>query len=65
MDKKEFTDLLKPTFLEVLYAVQDPHMLCINGVNAPDDWLARLKAVAPELKEETYDMDQPIPSPWM
>ncbi|MCX6703073.1 MAG: hypothetical protein NTV02_00045 [Candidatus Zambryskibacteria bacterium] len=63
--KEEFIALLKFTFLEVVCAVEDPHMLCVNGVNVPEDWFARLKKTAPELKDKTYNMGQPIPSPWM
>lgn len=58
--RRSFGKALEEAFLDVVYAVQDPHMLLLEA-NAPDDWFARLKRIAPELESENDDSGRPPP----
>lgn len=67
--RSAFVSALSTAFFDVVYAVQDPHMLIVDAENAPDDWFSRLKNIAPALDDHFADVGQPppgsVPSSWM
>jgi len=67
--RSAFVSALSKAFFDVVYAVQDPHMLIVDAENAPDDWFLRLKNIAPALDDHFSDAGRPspgsIPSQWM
>ena len=44
---------------DVMYAVQDPHMLIVDAEHTPDDWFLRLKNIAPALDDHFADVGRP------
>ncbi|MEK7144309.1 MAG: hypothetical protein AAB794_00385 [Patescibacteria group bacterium] len=66
--RSAFVSALSTAFFDVMYAVQDPHMLIVDAEHTPDDWFLRLKNIAPALDDHFADVGRPpegsIPSPW-
>ena len=50
----------------LLCEVADPHMLIIDAENAPDDWFARMKQIAPNMQDHFGEEipEGSIPSPF-
>lgn len=67
--RSAFVSALSSAFFDVVYAVQDPHMLIVDAENAPDDWFSRLKNIAPALQDHFSDAGRPppgsVPSSWI
>lgn len=61
-----FADRITELLPILLCAVEDPHMLIVSAEDVPDDWFARMKQIAPDMKDH-FGEEAPngsVPSPF-